>query len=367
MSRPPPSGSAGSFSSSRAAARRPGGDSRRSRSARSVVLGAASIPRAIAAFPSLASVVHTSYGQTLLVKTAVLVAVLVVAWVNRFRIANLGLGAELALLAGLVVAVAVLTELPPPPRATAAARVVPAVPEPPPAGRGRARGRGRRRRRRARRLPPRGGRRRSRDRARSGRQGHRRADGPDRRIGRPAVRPGLLRGDDPAARAAADRGGRSLRPRREAGRPPLRAAPPLACPRRDRAGHACRPRLPLAAHARHPRAARLECPERDRDRLPGGRAGQARLLDRGRTEGGGHRRHPLGQAPRREVGAVADGADQAAGAVLGAGPAHERPPARSRDGRRPAGSDRLLLRPTPAGLVRARRSRRGRAGCSRCT
>jgi copper transport protein len=97
------------------------------------VLGAASIPRAIAAFPSLASVVHTSYGQTLLVKTALLVAVLVVAWVNRFRIANLGLGAELALLAGLVVAVAVLTELPPPPRATAAARVVPAVPTPPPA------------------------------------------------------------------------------------------------------------------------------------------------------------------------------------------------------------------------------------------
>jgi copper transport protein len=97
------------------------------------VLGAASIPRAIAAFPSLASVVHTSYGQTLLVKTGMLAAVLAVAWVNRHRIANLGLGAELALLAGLVVAIAVLTELPPPPRATAAARAVPAVPEPPPA------------------------------------------------------------------------------------------------------------------------------------------------------------------------------------------------------------------------------------------
>jgi copper transport protein len=98
-----------------------------------VVLGAASIPRAIAAFPSLASVVRTSYGQALLVKTGILVAVLAVAWLNRHRIARVGLGAELALLGGLVVAVAVLTELPPPPRATAAARAVPAVPEPPPA------------------------------------------------------------------------------------------------------------------------------------------------------------------------------------------------------------------------------------------
>jgi copper transport protein len=96
-----------------------------------LVLGAASIPRAIAAFPSLSSVVHTSYGQTLLVKTGVLVAVLAAAWLNRHRIAQAGLVAELALLAGLVVAVAVLTELPPPSRA--AARVVPAVPEPPPA------------------------------------------------------------------------------------------------------------------------------------------------------------------------------------------------------------------------------------------
>jgi len=98
-----------------------------------LVLGAASIPRAIAAFPSLSSVVHTSYGQTLLVKTGILVAVLAVAWLNRHRIAQVGLGAELALLGGLVVAVAVLTELPPPPRAAAAPRAVPAVPEPPPA------------------------------------------------------------------------------------------------------------------------------------------------------------------------------------------------------------------------------------------
>jgi copper transport protein len=95
-------------------------------------LGIASIPRAIAAFPSLASVVHTSYGQALLVKTGILVAVLAVVWLNRKRIARVGLGAELALLAGLVVAVAVLTDLRPPPRAAASARPVLARPKPPP-------------------------------------------------------------------------------------------------------------------------------------------------------------------------------------------------------------------------------------------
>ena len=98
-----------------------------------LVLGAASIPRAIAAFPTLASVVHTSYGQTLLVKTGVLLAVLAVAWANRHRIARVGLGAELALLGGLIVAIAVLTELPPPTRAGASVRAAPAVPRPPPA------------------------------------------------------------------------------------------------------------------------------------------------------------------------------------------------------------------------------------------
>ena len=98
-----------------------------------VVLGVASIPRAIAAFPSLASVVHTSYGQALLVKTGILVAVLAVAWLNRKRIARAGLVAELALLAGLVVAVAVLTDLRPPPRAAASPRPVLARPTPPPA------------------------------------------------------------------------------------------------------------------------------------------------------------------------------------------------------------------------------------------
>jgi copper transport protein len=95
------------------------------------VLGAGAIARAIAAFPTLGSVVHTSYGQTVLVKTGLLVAVLAVAWANRRRIAGLGLAAELALLAGVVVAVGVLTQLQPPARAVAGGPP-PARPAPPP-------------------------------------------------------------------------------------------------------------------------------------------------------------------------------------------------------------------------------------------
>jgi copper transport protein len=97
------------------------------------VLGAAAIPRVIAAFPSLASVVHTSYGRAVLVKTGLLAAVLMLAWLNRRRIAREGLTAELVLLAGLVVAVAVLTDLRPPPRASAAPPPAAGRPGPPPA------------------------------------------------------------------------------------------------------------------------------------------------------------------------------------------------------------------------------------------
>ncbi len=97
------------------------------------VLGAAAIPRAIAAFPSLASVVHTSYGRAVLIKTGLLAAVLLLAWSNRRRFAQVGLAAELALLAALVVAIAVLTDLRPPLRTAAAATERAARPTPPPA------------------------------------------------------------------------------------------------------------------------------------------------------------------------------------------------------------------------------------------
>jgi copper transport protein len=97
------------------------------------VLGAAAIPRAIAAFPSLASVVHTSYGRTVLVKTGLLAAVLLLAWWNRRRLAQVGLAAEIGLLAALVAAIAVLTDLRPPLRAAAAPPASAARPAPPPA------------------------------------------------------------------------------------------------------------------------------------------------------------------------------------------------------------------------------------------
>ena len=100
-----------------------------------LILGAASVPRAIAAFPTLASVVHTSYGRAVLVKTGLLAVVLVAAWLNRRRLSELGFAAELALLAGIVVAVAVLTTLPPPSRtARAAATAAPGHTAPPAPG-----------------------------------------------------------------------------------------------------------------------------------------------------------------------------------------------------------------------------------------
>ena len=73
------------------------------------VLGAAAIPRALAAFPSLSSVVDTSYGRAVLVKTGLLVVVLALGWSNRRRLARVGFLGELVVLAGIVGTVAVLT------------------------------------------------------------------------------------------------------------------------------------------------------------------------------------------------------------------------------------------------------------------
>jgi copper transport protein len=96
-------------------------------------LGAASIPRAVAAFPSLGSVVDTGYGRAVLIKTGVLAGVLGLAWMNRTRLRRIGFVAELGLLAVVIGAVAVLTDLRPPARAAAAAVSAPRRPSPPPA------------------------------------------------------------------------------------------------------------------------------------------------------------------------------------------------------------------------------------------
>src|SRR5262249_52368909 len=93
----------------------------------------AAFPRPIAAFPSPASVVPPSYGQAVLVKTGLLAAVLLLAWSNRRRFAQMGPAAELVLLAGLVVAIAVLTDLRPPQPAAAARATKAGPPAPPPA------------------------------------------------------------------------------------------------------------------------------------------------------------------------------------------------------------------------------------------
>jgi hypothetical protein len=99
------------------------------------VLGVAAIPRAIAALSSAGDLAHTGYGRSLIVKTALLGAVLSVAWLNRTRLRRTGLASELALLAGVVAAVAVLTDLRPPVRSSSAASAtvkVPRRPLPPP-------------------------------------------------------------------------------------------------------------------------------------------------------------------------------------------------------------------------------------------
>jgi methionine-rich copper-binding protein CopC/putative copper export protein len=97
------------------------------------LLGAAALPRAIAALSSVGDLVHTGYGRALVVKTALLAAVLAVARLNRARLRRAGVLAELALVAGVIAAVAVLTDLPPPARTSAAAAVsAPRRPGPPP-------------------------------------------------------------------------------------------------------------------------------------------------------------------------------------------------------------------------------------------
>lgn len=96
------------------------------------VLGVASVGRAVAAFPSFSSLVDTGYGRAVLVKTGIVAAVLAVGWSNRRRLARLGFAGELFLLAGIVAAVAVLTDLRPPVRTAVAAAAPAAAPPPAP-------------------------------------------------------------------------------------------------------------------------------------------------------------------------------------------------------------------------------------------
>jgi copper transport protein len=84
-----------------------------------IVLGLSGLTRALTELSAVHQLWTTSYGQTLLVKTALFVPLLGLGWLNRtlligaFARLRRSAFAEIALLAGVVIAVAVLTELRP--------------------------------------------------------------------------------------------------------------------------------------------------------------------------------------------------------------------------------------------------------------
>jgi copper transport protein len=77
-----------------------------------VLLGATGVVRAWSELSSFSQLWDTSYGRAILVKTGLLALALACGWLLRVRIARRA-GAELALVAGIVVAVSVLVLLPP--------------------------------------------------------------------------------------------------------------------------------------------------------------------------------------------------------------------------------------------------------------
>ena len=86
-----------------------------------VVLSASGILRALAELSAVSQLWSTSYGRTLIVKTALLGVLVTLGWLNRYRLVSRwdaaglrrSVSAELVLLAGLVVAVSILTDLRP--------------------------------------------------------------------------------------------------------------------------------------------------------------------------------------------------------------------------------------------------------------
>ena len=84
-----------------------------------ILLGSTGVARALTELSSVSQLWSTSYGRALLVKTAVFVPLLVVGWLNRtlllrvFERLRRSASLEAAAIAGIVVAVAILTELRP--------------------------------------------------------------------------------------------------------------------------------------------------------------------------------------------------------------------------------------------------------------
>jgi len=106
------------------------------------LLAITGVIRALAELSSVSQLWSTGYGRTLIVKTALLVVLVAIGWVNRYRLVpglrvdalRRNVAAELVLFAGLVVAVALLTDLRPGRDRTAAAAVVAGPPPLPAAG-----------------------------------------------------------------------------------------------------------------------------------------------------------------------------------------------------------------------------------------
>jgi copper transport protein len=84
-----------------------------------LVLGATGVARAVTELSSVSQLWSTSYGRALIAKTAVFVPLLAVGWLNRallirvFERLRRAAGVEAAAIGGIVVAVAILTELRP--------------------------------------------------------------------------------------------------------------------------------------------------------------------------------------------------------------------------------------------------------------
>jgi copper transport protein len=103
------------------------------------LLGVSGVIRALSELSSVSQLWTTGYGRALLVKTGLLAVLVAIGWVNRYRLVprrsvdglRRNVATELVLLAGLVVAVALLTDLRPGRDRVAAAAVTSAKGPPP--------------------------------------------------------------------------------------------------------------------------------------------------------------------------------------------------------------------------------------------
>jgi copper transport protein len=106
------------------------------------VLAITGVVRALAELHSISQLWTTGYGRALIAKSVLLAALVVIGWVNRYRLVprlqvaalRRNVAVELVLFAGLVVAVALLTDLRPGRDRVAAAAAVTVGPPPLPAG-----------------------------------------------------------------------------------------------------------------------------------------------------------------------------------------------------------------------------------------